>query len=104
MLDGGDELAHALVELVHQERLKPTLVSNSHMKVARFIRARRVSRSATRSYLRASFLITVPSPNQPPAPTPANVMALPSREMALILTRPDTTPVQESSRSPRWQM
>jgi hypothetical protein len=48
--------------------------------------------------------MTLPSPNQPPEPMPAKVMALPSREMVLILTRPEITPVQASSRSPRWQM
>ena len=77
-----------------RKRVKPTLVSNSHMKVARFIMASSVSRRATRSYLRASFLRTVPSPIQPPAPPPANVMALPSSEMALIFMRPLITPVQ----------
>jgi hypothetical protein len=104
VLDQRDELSQALVELPHQETLNATLFSNSQRNVDRFISAMPVSRKATRSYWRGSSLRMVPSPNHPPARTPASVTALPGRDTVLSLMKPEATPVQASSRSPRWQI
>ena len=79
------------------------LVASSHSKVARGMRATRVSRSAITSYLRVTSLSSEPSPNQPPVGTPANVTLLPPAEKLLILTRPSMMPTQVSSASPLRQ-
>ena len=104
MLDGGDELRHALVELVDQEAVEPDAVIEQPHE-GRAVEQRETGVAQRHQIVPAGLVLDHrPSPNQPPEPMPANVIALPSGEMALILMRPDTTPVQESSRSPRWQM
>lgn len=53
-----------------RNRLNPVEFSNSQRKVPPVMNATSLSRTATMSYLRGSFLMIEPSPNQPPAGTP----------------------------------
>src|SRR2546422_916255 len=76
------------------------LTSHSQLNVARLTHATRVARSAIASYLRASVLSIEPSPNQPPAATPVNVIDLPAGDTTLIFSSPSMTPIQCSTGSP----
>ncbi len=88
---------------VSRKRLKAMSVSSSQSNVAFGMRARRVARRATMSYLRVWSLRSEPSPNQPPPATPRNVVVLPSGETLVIFTSPFTMPIQFSTGSPLRQ-
>src|SRR5258708_4061102 len=76
------------------------LTSHSQLKLARDMHATRVARSAIASYLRTSVLSIDPSPNQPPAATPVNVIDLPAGDTMLTFSSPLMTPIQCSTGSP----
>lgn len=84
--------------------LKGKLVWYSRLKVELGINAIRLSRRATTSYGRFSCLISEPSPSQPPAETPMNVVHRPSGATVSTLTMPSMTPTQYSAGSPSRQM